>query len=120
MLTAYAYCTARIIDSAGITCWLVKEARAVKLLKGALNFARNMEAIAKASTPVVGHLGLMPQSINKTGEYRDQCKEYESAKKLVDDALAVQKAGAVALVLECGDFRPKFVRTYENICLAMK
>ena len=223
MLTAYDYCTARIMDSAGVDCLLVgdslgmvmlgyentlsvtmedmihhtkavargakhalvladmpfmsyqqsvydavvnagrlvKEARAQAVkLEGGAEFCPQIEAIAKASIPVVGHLGLMPQSVNKIGGYRGQCKEYESAKKLVDDAVAVQKAGAVALVLECvpaglaafvtkllkiptvgigagpdcdgqvlvyqdmlsmyGDFRPKFVKAYENIGFNMK
>lgn len=81
---------------------LVKEghAEAVKL-EGGAEFSPQIEAIVKSSIPVVGHLGLLPQSLNKLGGYGVQGKGYISAKKLVDDALAIQKAGVCAIVLEC-------------------
>ncbi len=81
---------------------LVKEghAEAVKL-EGGAEFSPHIEAIVRASIPVVGHLGLLPQSLNKLGGYGVQGKGYISAKKLVDDALAIQKAGVCAIVLEC-------------------
>lgn len=81
---------------------LVKEgnAEAVKL-EGGAEFCSQIEAIVKSSIPVVGHLGLLPQSLNKLGGYGVQGKGYMDAKKLVDDALAIQKAGVCAIVLEC-------------------
>lgn len=81
---------------------LVKEgsAEAVKL-EGGAEFCPQIEAIVKSSIPVVGHLGLLPQSLNKLGGYGVQGKGYMDAKKLVDDALAIQKAGVCAIVLEC-------------------
>ena len=81
---------------------LVKEgnAEAVKL-EGGVEFCPQIEAIVKSAIPVVGHLGLLPQSVNKLGGYGVQGKGYVSAKKLVDDALAIQKAGVCAIVLEC-------------------
>ncbi|MCW1360950.1 3-methyl-2-oxobutanoate hydroxymethyltransferase [Campylobacter sp. US33a] len=80
---------------------LVKEggANAVKL-EGA-DFCEHISAISKASIPVVAHLGLTPQSLHTLGGYRVQGKSLEAAKKLIDDAKAVQDAGAVMLVLEC-------------------
>lgn len=81
---------------------LVKEgkAEAVKL-EGGAEFCPQIEAIVKSSIPVVGHLGLLPQSLNKIGSYSVQGKEYLGAKKLIDDALAIQEAGVFAIVLEC-------------------
>lgn len=51
--------------------------------------------------PVCGHLGLLPQFINQLGNYAVQGKETEAAKQILDDALAVERAGASLLVLEC-------------------
>ena len=81
---------------------LVKEgnAEAVKI-EGGAEFCPQIEAIVKSSIPVVGHLGLLPQSLNKIGSYSVQGKEYLGAKKLIDDALAIQEAGVFAIVLEC-------------------
>ena len=58
-------------------------------------------AITAAGIPVMGHLGLTPQSINAFGGNKVQGKSEEAAKKLIEDALAVQEAGAFAVVLEC-------------------
>lgn len=51
--------------------------------------------------PVCGHLGLLPQHINQLGSYKVQGKEPADAKKMMDDALALQEAGAGLLILEC-------------------
>ena len=82
---------------------LVKEghAGAVKL-EGGKEFAPQIRAITAASIPVMGHLGLTPQSIHTLGGYRVQGKTEAAAQKLLEDALAVQEAGAFALTLECG------------------
>ncbi|MCL2337970.1 MAG: 3-methyl-2-oxobutanoate hydroxymethyltransferase, partial [Firmicutes bacterium] len=54
-----------------------------------------------AGIPVVGHLGLTPQSINVFGGYKVQGKDADAAQKLLDDARALEEAGAFAVVLEC-------------------
>lgn len=81
---------------------LVKEghAGAVKL-EGGKELAPQIRAITAASIPVMGHLGLTPQSIHTLGGYRVQGKTEAAAQKLLEDALAVQEAGAFALTLEC-------------------
>ncbi len=81
---------------------LVKEghAGAVKL-EGGEEFAPQIRAITAASIPVMGHLGLTPQSIHTLGGYRVQGKTETAAQKLLEDALAVEEAGAFALTLEC-------------------
>lgn len=81
---------------------LVKEgfAQAVKL-EGGEEFAKDVEALVRASIPVMGHLGLTPQSINAMGGYKVQGKDLEAARKLIADARALEKAGAFAVVLEC-------------------
>lgn len=81
---------------------LVKEAgaNAVKL-EGGVGVCPQIKAIVEASIPVVAHLGLTPQSINTLGGYKAQGKDEETAKKIIDDAKAVEEAGAFALVLEC-------------------
>jgi 3-methyl-2-oxobutanoate hydroxymethyltransferase len=58
-------------------------------------------AIVDAGIPVLGHLGLTPQTISKLGGYRIQGKDAGAAKKILEQALALEKAGAFALVLEC-------------------
>lgn len=81
---------------------LIKEggANAVKL-EGGKEIVPQIEAIVQASIPVVGHLGLTPQSIHAFGGYRVQGKTEQAAKKLIEDAKAVEQAGACMLVLEC-------------------
>ncbi len=81
---------------------LVKEggAQAVKL-EGGTNVASTIRAIVDMDVPVVGHIGLTPQSIHRMGGYRVQGKEAEQARRLLADARAVEEAGAFALVLEC-------------------
>lgn len=81
---------------------LIKEgqAQAVKL-EGGQAFYEHIKMITQASIPVVAHIGLMPQSVLALGGYKVQGKDYEHAKNIVLDALAVEKAGAVAILLEC-------------------
>ena len=73
---------------------------AVKL-EGGKNVCPQIKAIVDASIPVVAHLGLTPQSINAFGGYKVQGKSLEAAKQLIEDAKAVEEAGAFALTLEC-------------------
>ena len=75
-------------------------AQAVKLAGGA-EFAAEVRALTRASIPVMGHLGLTPQSVNAFGGFKVQGKSMAAAQKLLDDARALQEAGAFALVLEC-------------------
>jgi len=81
---------------------LVKEghAHAVKL-EGGRDFAPHIEAIVKASVPVMAHIGLTPQSVNAFGGFKVQGKSLDAARKLIDDALALQEAGAFAVLMEC-------------------
>ena len=81
---------------------LVKEAKAnaVKLEGGAV-VCPQIKAIVDASIPVMAHLGLTPQSINALGGYNAQGRSEEAARKLIEDAKAVEASGAFALVLEC-------------------
>src|ERR1700677_869147 len=77
----------------------VKEAgaEAVKIEGPRVELVR---ALTEAEIPVIGHLGLTPQSIHRMGGYRVQARTLETAQKLKDDALALAEAGAGALVLE--------------------
>jgi 3-methyl-2-oxobutanoate hydroxymethyltransferase len=74
-------------------------AHAVKLEGGAVMLDR-VDAMTRMGIPVVGHLGMTPQSINQYGGYKVQGKGKDQAKALVADAKALQAAGAVAIVLE--------------------
>mgnify|MGYP000991520931 CR=1 FL=1 len=135
---------------------LVQEAgaEAVKL-EGGGEVAEQVAAIVKAQIPVMGHIGLTPQSVNMFGGFHVQGKSEERARRLIDDAKRLEDAGAFSIVLECipaelsamiteavsiptigigagaacngqvlvyqdmlgmySDFRPKFVKAYENI-----
>jgi 3-methyl-2-oxobutanoate hydroxymethyltransferase len=62
--------------------------------------AATIRAIVDMDIPVVGHIGLTPQSIHRMGGYRVQGKQAEQARQLLADAKAVEEAGAFALVLE--------------------
>ena len=81
---------------------LIKEGRAhVVKLEGGVEVCDKIETIVKASIPVMAHIGLTPQSVNAFGGFKVQGKDEEAAKKLIEAALAVEKAGAFAVVLEC-------------------
>lgn len=81
---------------------LVKEghAHAVKL-EGGKEVCEQIRAIVKASIPVCGHIGLTPQSVNAFGGFKVQGKGEAAAQRLLDEARAVEEAGAFAIVLEC-------------------
>jgi 3-methyl-2-oxobutanoate hydroxymethyltransferase len=80
---------------------LVKEggAEAVKL-EGGKKYARWVERLVTAGVPVMGHVGLLPQSVRVMGGYKVQGRTTNSAKALLEDALSLQEAGAFAVVLE--------------------
>ncbi len=69
-------------------------------LEGGSEFAETISRITRASIPVMGHIGLTPQSVHKMGGYVVQGKDEVTARKLLDDAVALEQAGAYALVLE--------------------
>lgn len=69
-------------------------------LEGGIEIIDTVKSILAAGIPVMGHLGLTPQSINKFGTYAVRAKEEAEATKLIRDAHALQEAGCFALVLE--------------------
>ncbi|WP_134699006.1 3-methyl-2-oxobutanoate hydroxymethyltransferase [Ammoniphilus sp. YIM 78166] len=75
-------------------------AKAVKL-EGGKEICPLIEKLVKAGIPVVGHIGLTPQSVHQLGGYKVQGRSAEEAEKLLEDALAIQEAGAFAIVMEC-------------------
>lgn len=81
---------------------LVKEgfADAVKL-EGGVEVVDAVRAIVRAGIPVMGHLGLTPQSVHMFGGYKVQGKDAQRAKEILDGAKALEAAGAFAIVLEC-------------------
>jgi len=80
---------------------LVKDggAHAVKL-EGGLDVAESVRRIVSAQIPVMGHVGLTPQSVNKMGGYRVQGRDDDGRMRVIEDALALEAAGAFAVVLE--------------------
>ncbi|WP_028544288.1 3-methyl-2-oxobutanoate hydroxymethyltransferase [Paenibacillus taiwanensis] len=74
-------------------------ANAVKM-EGGSEIALMVDACVKAGVPVLGHIGLTPQSVHQLGGYRVQGKTPEDAARLLDDALTLERAGAFAIVLE--------------------
>jgi 3-methyl-2-oxobutanoate hydroxymethyltransferase len=96
---SYQVSTEQAVMNAGR---IIKEtgAQAVKL-EGGQQIAGTVRAIVAAGIPVVGHLGLTPQSVHSLGGFKVQCKEEKSAQKLLEDAKVLEESGAFALVLEC-------------------
>lgn len=81
---------------------LMKEGRAGAVkLEGGVSVCPQIKAITEAGIPVMGHLGLTPQSINAFGGHKVQGKTESAAKKILEDAKAVEEAGAFGIVLEC-------------------
>lgn len=96
---SYHVSPASAVENAGR---FIKEAgaNAVKV-EGGLEMVKTIEAMIAAKIPVIGHLGLTPQSINMLGGFKVQGKSEEQAKQLISDAKALEEAGAFAIVLEC-------------------
>ena len=96
---SYQISAAQAVENAGR---LIKEtgANAVKLEGGAAVTAQ-IRAIVDAGIPVCAHIGMTPQSVNVFGGFKVQGKGEENAKRVLDDAFAVQQAGAFMCVLEC-------------------
>ncbi len=81
---------------------LMKEGRANAVkLEGGVRVAAQIKVITTAGIPVCAHIGLTPQSVNAFGGFKVQGKTEEGAQQMIDDALAIQEAGAFAVVLEC-------------------
>ena len=81
---------------------LLQEAGAAAVkLEGGAEVCPQVQALVEAGIPVIGHLGLTPQSIHVFGGYKLQGREQESARKILSDAKALEHAGAFSIVLEC-------------------
>jgi len=76
------------------------EAMAVKL-EGGMPVVATVERLVSIGIPVVGHLGLLPQSVHQLGGFKRQAASQQDRQKLLDEAAALEIAGACALVLEC-------------------
>ena len=96
---AYHTSVEQALESA---CRLVKEggAHAVKL-EGGERVADRIEAITRMDIPVMGHVGLTPQSVHRMGGYRVQGRGTRTRERVLSDARAVEEAGAFAVVIEC-------------------
>ncbi len=70
-------------------------------LEGGVTMAERVQAIVDAGIPTMGHLGLTPQSMSALGGFKAQGKDALMAKRIVDDAAALEEAGAFAVLLEC-------------------
>ncbi len=81
---------------------LIKESGADSVkLEGGLDYAPTVKAIVKAGIPVMGHIGLTPQTAGSLGGFKVQGKDAKAAQDLIDSAIALEDAGAFAIVLEC-------------------
>ncbi|MDR1578650.1 MAG: 3-methyl-2-oxobutanoate hydroxymethyltransferase [Deltaproteobacteria bacterium] len=96
---SYQVSVPQAVENAGR---LLKEGRAQAVkLEGGVVVANQIRAIVDASIPVVGHIGLTPQSVNAMGGFKIQGKGEEAVNKLFADGQAVAEAGAFAVVVEC-------------------
>jgi 3-methyl-2-oxobutanoate hydroxymethyltransferase len=73
---------------------------AVKL-EGGIEVANTIKSIVNAGIPVLGHLGLTPQTVSKLGGYKVQGRSAKKAQEMIESALALEKAGCFGIVLEC-------------------
>ena len=81
---------------------ILKEGRAQSVkLEGGQEMAETVNRIVKSGIPVMGHVGLTPQSVNQLGGYRVQGKTISDAIRLMEDTRALEEAGAYVVVLEC-------------------
>ena len=87
------------VKNAGI---LIKRGRAGAIkVEGGLQIQKQIKEIVGFGIPVMGHVGLTPQSFHQMSGYKIQGKTPKDAQKIIDDALAVEDAGAFSVVLEC-------------------
>lgn len=91
-----------VLDAVKNSGRLIQEGRAHAVkLEGGADMLPQIEAIIKAQIPVMGHIGLTPQSINMMGGYRIQGRDERRAKELIEDAKKLEQGGVFAIVLEC-------------------
>ncbi|MDR2386997.1 MAG: 3-methyl-2-oxobutanoate hydroxymethyltransferase [Deltaproteobacteria bacterium] len=95
---SYQACEKEAIHNAGA---LIQAGADCVKMEGTRHTAPKVEAVVKSGIPVVGHIGLTPQTASAMGGFKLQGKDLESAKNLMADALAYQEAGVFAIVLEC-------------------
>lgn len=96
---SYQISTEEAVRNAGM---FIKEGKAAAVkLEGGGAFQNEIRAIVRAGIPVMGHVGLTPQSIHEMGGYKVQGKTPKAAQKVIEDAKAVEEAGAFSVVLEC-------------------
>lgn len=89
-------------------------------LEGGASMADRIRGIVDAGIPVIGHLGLTPQSVSSLGGFKLQGKSAETAKKIVDDAKALEEAGAYMILLELVPDRVcQLITERANDCLIM-
>lgn len=95
---------------------IMKETRcdAVKL-EGGDRIYKTINYLVKNNIPVMGHVGLLPQSVKKESDYRVQGRDYLSFNQIINDAIKIQQAGAFSIVIECV---PK--KLADKICNAVK
>lgn len=96
---SYQTDSARAVDNAGR--FLAEAGCSAVKIEGGRRVLPAIQAILAADIPVMGHLGLTPQSFRKLGGFKVQGKENESAREILDDARALADAGCFSLVLEC-------------------
>jgi len=95
---SYHVSTAQAVENAGR--FLKEGYMDVVKLEGGRERAQAVRAIVEAGIPVMGHIGLTPQTVSMLGGFRTQGRTAEAALKLIDDALALEEAGCFSLVLE--------------------
>ena len=96
---SYHNTLAEAVDNAGK---IIKQTQAYAVkLEGGREILDKVKSIINAQIPVMGHLGLTPQSLNIMGGFKVQGKSEEAAKKIIEDAKLLEEAGVFAIVLEC-------------------
>jgi 3-methyl-2-oxobutanoate hydroxymethyltransferase len=97
----FGTCSGNPLESLNAAIRIMKETGADALkIEGGREIITDIKKIIDAGLPVMGHLGLMPQSINKYGTYTVRAKEEAEAQKLIDDAILLEEVGCFAIVLE--------------------
>ncbi len=97
----FGTCSGNPLESLNAAIRIMKETGADSLkIEGGKEIIVDIKKIIDAGLPVMGHLGLMPQSINKYGTYTVRAKEEAEANKLIEDAKLLEEAGCFAIVLE--------------------
>lgn len=95
---SYQVSDASAVENAG--CFIKEAAVDCIKLEGGVRVAPRIRAITDAGIPVIGHVGLTPQSSGQLGGFKAQGRDVKNARLVIEDALAVEKAGAYAILLE--------------------